>query len=69
MFAVCNVDVGFVSVDQEKAFDGVDHCHLFSAFRAFCFGDGFRTWVGLLYSDAQCMLKMGEGLSQPIPVQ
>ena len=64
-----NVNVGIVALDQEKAFDRVDHCYLFSALRAFGIGDGFLAWIGLLYSGAQCMVKMGAGLSRPIPVQ
>jgi len=60
-----NVDFGIVSLDQEKAFDRVDHSYLFSALRAF----GFLAWIGLLYSGAQCMVKMGAGLSWPIPVR
>ncbi len=40
-----NVDVGIVSLDQEKAFDRVDHSYLFSALRAFGFGDGFLAWT------------------------
>ena len=64
-----NVNFGIVALDQEKAFDRVDHCYLFSALRAFGIGDGFLAWIGLLYSGAQCMVKMGAGLSRPIPVQ
>ena len=57
---VYNVNVGVVSLDQEKAFD------LFSAFLAFGFGDGFVSWLSLLYHDAQCLVKMVVGLSRPI---
>lgn len=66
---IYNVNVGIVSLDQEKAFDRVDHSYLFAALRGFGFGDGFLSWVSLLYSGAQCMVKMGAGLSRPIPVQ
>ncbi|KAJ3605666.1 hypothetical protein NHX12_027711 [Muraenolepis orangiensis] len=63
------VNVGVVSLDQEKAFDRVDHLYLFSALRAYGIGEGFLAWVGLLYNGAQCLVKMGAGLSRPIPVQ
>ena len=36
------------------------------------FGTGnffFLSWVSLLYRDAQCMVKVGAGLSWPIPVK
>lgn len=58
-----DVHVGIVSLDKEKAFNRVDHSHLFAALRVFGFGEG------LLYSGAQCMVRMGAGLSRPIPVQ
>uniref|UniRef100_A0A671WHQ0 Reverse transcriptase domain-containing protein n=1 Tax=Sparus aurata TaxID=8175 RepID=A0A671WHQ0_SPAAU len=64
-----NVNLGIVSLDQEKAFDRVDHSFLFYALRAFGFGDSFLEWVGLLYRGAQCMVKMGAGLGRPIPVK
>ncbi len=63
-----NVNFGIVCLDQERA-DRVDHYYLFSALKAFGFGDGFLAWIGLLYSGAQCLVKTGAGLSQPIPVQ
>lgn len=44
-----NVDCGILSLDQEKAFDRVDHTYLFSTLQAFGIGDGFVAWVGLLY--------------------
>lgn len=36
-----NVGLGIVSLDQEKAFDRVDHTYLFSALKAFDIGEGF----------------------------
>ena len=38
LYDICklhNIDVGIVSLDQEKAFDRVDHGFLFSTLRAF----------------------------------
>ena len=49
---VYDLDVGIVSLDQENAFDRVDHSYLFSALKAFGFGDVFLSWVGLLYNGA-----------------
>uniref|UniRef100_H3BW47 Reverse transcriptase domain-containing protein n=1 Tax=Tetraodon nigroviridis TaxID=99883 RepID=H3BW47_TETNG len=70
---VCRADMdyhfGIVCLDQEKAFDRVDHSYLFSTLRAFGFGDGFIAWVSLLYRGAQCLVKTGAGLSRPIAVQ
>lgn len=59
---ICSFDVtvnaGIVCLDQEKAFDRVDHSYLFSALRALDIGDGFLSWISLLYSGARCMVKM-----------
>ena len=63
------LDTGIVSIDQQKAFDMVDHGYLFAALKAFGFGDVFISWVGLLYRGAECLVKVGGGLSRPIPVQ
>lgn len=58
-------------LDQEKMFDGIDHSNtcMFSEIKAFGFGDGFMSWLGLLYHSAQCLVKMETGLSRPIPLQ
>lgn len=58
-----NVDVGIVSLDQEKAFD------LLFALRAFGCGDAFLFWVSLLYSGAPCMVKVDTAVIQSILVQ
>ena len=64
-----NMDFGVLALDQTKAFDRVHHGYLFSTLRAFGFGEVFMQWVGLLYSGAECMVKVGGGLSRPIQVQ
>uniref|UniRef100_A0A8K9XWG7 Reverse transcriptase domain-containing protein n=1 Tax=Oncorhynchus mykiss TaxID=8022 RepID=A0A8K9XWG7_ONCMY len=49
--------------------DRVDHQYLFKTMKAFGFGDVFLSWMNLLYAGASCMVKVGGGLSCPIPVQ
>jgi hypothetical protein len=69
-FTRCNdVNVGLLSLDQEKAFDRVDHVFLFDTLKAFGFGDGFISKIKLLYTEAKCMIKMAGGLSIPISVK
>ncbi|KAI4881111.1 hypothetical protein NFI96_017176, partial [Prochilodus magdalenae] len=62
-------EFGLLSLDQEKAFDRVDHEYLFNTMRHFGFGEGFLSWVRLLYTDASCLIKVGGGLSLPVPVR
>ena len=62
------LNFGILSLDQEKAFDRVDHGYLFSALKAYGLGDSFIKWIKLLYSEASCMVKVGGGLSRPIPI-
>lgn len=63
------IDVGIVSLDQEKAFDRVDHDSLFSTLRAFGFGEGFMSLLGLMYKEATRLVKVGVTLSCPVQVQ
>jgi hypothetical protein len=64
-----SIAVGIISLDQEKAFDRVDHGFLFSTLRAFGFGEGFVALLCLLYKEAFCLVKVGGGLSCPVQVQ
>lgn len=60
--------VGLISLDQEKAFDRVGHGYLFDVLTAFGNGYSFLNMVKMLYSGAVCIVKVGGGLSRPIPV-
>ncbi len=57
-----------LSLDQEKAFDRVDHEFLFKMLKSYGFGDVFISYITLLYSNVHVMVKVGGGLSAPIPV-
>jgi len=63
-----NAEVGLIALDQEKAFDRVDHHYIFNLLAAFGFGQDFIKWIRLLYAGASCMVKVGGGLSRPIVV-
>lgn len=60
-----NVDEGFISLDQEKAFDRVDHGFLFKCFKAFGSGRSFISYVKLLYTNVYSMLKINGTLTRP----
>lgn len=55
------LDIGFLFLDQEKAFDKVDHVFLFETMSTFGFGDVFISWIKLIYMNASCVLKIGGG--------
>ena len=46
------MNVGLLSLDQEKTFDCVDHQYLFGTVNV------FLSMVGLLYAGASCMVKV-----------
>ena len=47
-----NLAAGFVFLDQEKAFDRVDHDFLFAVMKKFKFGNIFIKWLKQLYKNA-----------------
>lgn len=64
-----DVNMGLLSLDQEKAFDRVDHVFLFDTLKTFGFGDNFISKIKLLYTKATCMIKMAGSLSVPIQIK
>jgi len=62
------VDVRLIALDQEKAFDRVDHNYLFNVLKVFGFGETFLNLIQLLYNGASCIVKVGGTLSRPIPI-
>ncbi|CAM2111943.1 unnamed protein product [Caretta caretta] len=67
-----------LSLDQEKAFDREDHGYLLSTLRAFGFGPQFVGFLRVLYSSAECLVKLnwtqtelvsfGRGVQQGCPL-
>ncbi|CAM4574004.1 unnamed protein product [Lepidochelys kempii] len=49
----------FLSLDQEKAFDKVDHGYLLSTLQAFGFGPQFVNFLRVLYASAECLVRGG----------
>ncbi|KAL2080679.1 hypothetical protein ACEWY4_024472 [Coilia grayii] len=60
------LSAALLSLDQEKAFDRVDHRFLFQVLRHMGFGPGFCRWVRLLYGGAVSRLRIGGCLSAPV---
>ncbi|KAI3374546.1 hypothetical protein L3Q82_021112 [Scortum barcoo] len=63
------VDTGLISIDQEKAFDRVEHKYLWQTLAAFGFSPGFIAKIRVLYCDIASVLKINGGLSAPFRVQ
>ena len=64
-----NLEAAFIFLDQEKAFDRVNHDFLFRTLHAFGFGHSFIHWVRLLYSNATTRVKVNGFLSTRIPLR
>ncbi|CAM2117030.1 unnamed protein product [Caretta caretta] len=55
-----------LSLDQEKAFNRVDHGYLLSTLRAFGFGPQFVGSLQVLYTSAECLVKLNWTLTEPV---
>ncbi len=60
---IYGLDIGLLSVDQEKAFDRVDYKYLFNTLSAFGFGEQFSSWIQILYTDVCSMLHFNKNFS------
>ncbi len=63
------IDTGLISIDQEKAFDRVEHQYLWKTLAAFGFSPGFIARIQVLYRDVASILKINGGLAAPFAVQ
>ena len=62
-------EAALLFLDQEKAFDRVNHKFLFKALEKYGFGNSFIHWIKLLYSNASTKLNINGFLSDNIPVK
>ncbi|CAM2105898.1 unnamed protein product [Caretta caretta] len=53
-------------VDQEKAFDRVDHGYLLSTLQAFGFGPQFVSFLQVLYASVEYLVKLNWTLTEPV---
>ena len=58
----------FIFLDQEKAFDRVNHKFLFKTMEAFGIGNTFIKWVSTIYSNANSVLGINGHFSEQIPL-
>ncbi|CAM2112210.1 unnamed protein product [Caretta caretta] len=55
-----------LSLDQEKAFDRVDHGYLLGTLRAFGLGPQFVGFLQVLYASAECLVRLNWTLTEPV---
>ena len=59
--------VGFLSLDQEKAFDQMNHYYLFETLITFGLGRRYVGMIQMLYVLAECLVKVNGHLLAPFP--
>ena len=62
------VDVGLISLDQQKAFDQVEYPYLWNTLESFGFSPGLIAMIKVLYQNIESVLKINGGLSAPFKV-
>ena len=62
-------EAAFIFLDQEKAFDRVDHNFLFKTMSTFGIGDRFLKWIKQMYANAHTRIKINGSLTNPIPLR
>ncbi|CAM2118884.1 unnamed protein product [Caretta caretta] len=61
------LSLALLSLDQEKAFDRVDHGYLLSTLQAFGFrSPQFVGFLWVLYASAECLVKLNWTLTEPV---
>ncbi|CAM5087299.1 unnamed protein product [Natator depressus] len=55
-----------LSLDQEKAFDRVDHGYLLGTLHAFGFGPQFVSFLQVLYASTECLVRLNWTLTEPV---
>ncbi|CAM2113136.1 unnamed protein product [Caretta caretta] len=61
-----SLSFALMSLDQEKAFDRVDHGYLLSTLQAFGFGPQFVGFLRVLYASAECLVKLNWTVTEPV---
>ena len=62
------IETGLISLDQEKAFDRVEHLYLWKTLERFCLSPCLKAMIKVLYQDIESVLKINGGLSAPFKV-
>ena len=60
-----NSPLAIVALDQEKAFDRIHHTYLYKTLQAFGFGTRFLSYIRLIYTNAQSLIRINSALTSP----
>ena len=63
-----DIKAGLISLDQEKAFDRVEHLYLWKTLERFGLSPCLIAMIKVLYQDIESVLKINGGLSAPFKV-
>ena len=63
-----DMEAAFIFLDQEKAFDRVDHDFLYKTMETFGIGENFINWVKQINKTAVTRIKVNGFLTEPIPL-
>ncbi|CAM2099482.1 unnamed protein product [Caretta caretta] len=55
-----------LSLDQEKAFNRMDHGYLLGTLQAFGFGSRFVGFLQVLYTSTECLVRLNWTLTAPV---
>ena len=64
-----DIPAAFLFLDQEKAFDRVDHGFLYKTMKAFGIGDTFIHWIERIYTNARTVININGFLTKPIALK
>ena len=64
-----NEEACFLFLDQEKAFDRVNHSFLFKVLQQFGFGESFIQWIRVLYANASTNVLINGFLTENIALK
>ena len=64
-----NTQLAILSIDQQKAFDRVDHTWLMKTIDAYNLGPYFKTWIEIIYTDAQSHLLINNTVTKAIQIK
>ena len=62
-------EAALIFLDQEKAFDRVDHDFLIKTLKAFGFGDYFIKWIKILYRNIESKVKVNGFTTKTFPIE